>query len=484
MHEFTKKAESVLEKTRLFAIKHRYTYIGTEHILYGLIKEQTSIAGKILSKQKITAKYIEQEILKIDGVKDKEQLKITEPTFTLRAKKVIENSIKEANKTGANYIGTEHILLALMKETDSIAVRILIEANIDPEKVFTDIIKYITEEHYTASTSKNSNTQALDMYTEDITELAKRNKLEQVVGMEPYITRCLQILLRKTKNNVLIIGEAGVGKTSLVYALTKRILEENAGINKRILELDISSMLAGAKYRGDFEERLKKCILEAKAEENILLYIDDMRNIISLGNTEGSLDAANILKPYLSKGEIQVIGTCTIDEYAKYIEKDMSLNRLFQTIDIKEPNKNETYNIIKGIKSRYEKHHNVVIPDETIKESIELGIRYIHTRKMPDKIIDILDEACAKAKTEKRNTVLMEDIESIVSKITNIPAQKIKKSEKEKLIFLEKRLKENVIGQDEAIKKISNVIKRNRLGIRDTKRPMGVFLFTGPTRCW
>ncbi len=484
MHEFTKKAESVLEKTRLFAIKHRYTYIGTEHILYGLVKEQTGVAGKILSKQKITAKYVEQEILKIDGVKEKGTLEIIEPTFTPRAKKVIENSIKEANKTGANYVGTEHILLALMKETDSIAIKILIESNIDPEKVFTDIIKYITEEHYNASTSKNSNTQTLNTYTEDITELAKRNKIDEVVGMEEYITRCLQILSRRTKNNVLVIGEAGVGKTSLVYALTRRMLKEKSGVNKRVLSLDISSMLAGAKYRGDFEERLKKCILETKSEENILLYIEDMRNIISMGNTEGSLDAANILKPYLSKGEIQIIGACTVEEYSKYIEKDMSLNRLFQKVEVKEPSENETYNIICGIKNKYEKHHNVVIPEETIRESIELGKRYIHTRKMPDKIIDILDEACSKTKTEKREFVLIEDIENVVSKMVNIPVEKIKQNEKEKLLMLEKRLKENVIGQDEAIKKIANVIKRNRLGIREIKRPMGVFLFTGPTRCW
>ncbi|MBR6614339.1 MAG: ATP-dependent Clp protease ATP-binding subunit [Clostridia bacterium] len=484
MHEFTKKAESVLEKTRLFAIKHKYTYIGTEHILYGLVKEQTGIAGKILSKQKVTAKYIEQEILKIDGAKPKDALEIIEPTFTLRAKKVIENSIKEANKTGANYVGTEHMLLALMKETDSIAVKILIEANVDPEKIFTDIIKYITEEHYSNTTSKNISTQALNAYSEDITELAKRNKLDDVIGMEEYLTRCMQILSRRTKNNILIIGEAGVGKTSLVYALAKRMVKTKDNINKRILSLDISSMLAGAKYRGDFEERLKKCVLEAKSAENILIYIEDIKNIISLGNTDGSLDAANILKPYLSRGEIQIIGTCTVEEYVKCIEKDMALNRLFQIIDIKEPNENETYNIVNGIKDRYEKHHNVTIPDNAIKESIELGVRYIHTRKMPDKIIDILDEACSKVKTEKRKEVLVDDIENVVSKMVNVPVQKIKKSEKEKLLLLEKRLKENVIGQDEAIKKIANVIKRNRLGIRDTKRPMGVFLFTGPTRGW
>jgi ATP-dependent Clp protease ATP-binding subunit ClpA len=219
-------------------------------------------------------------------------------------------------------------------------------------------------------------------------------------------------------------------------------------------------------------------------EEDILLYIDDMRNIVSLGNTEGSLDAANILKPYLSRSEIQVVGTCTTEEYAKYIEKDMSLNRLFQIVEVKEPTKEETYNIINGIKHKYEKHHNVIVNENVIKESIELGNRYIHTRRMPDKIIDILDEACAKAKTEKREDVLIEDVENVISKISNIPIQKIKKSEKEKLILLEKRLKENVIGQDEAIKKIANAIKRNRLGIRDTKRPMGVFLFTGPTRRW
>ncbi len=482
MHEFTKKAESVLEKTRLFAIKHRYTYIGTEHILYGLVKEQTGLAGKILSKQKVTAKYIEQEVLKIDGVKKEGALEIVEPTFTPRAKKVIENSIKESNKTGANYVGTEHILLALMKETDSIAVKILIEANVDPEKVFTDIIKYITNEQYTATTSRNTNTQALNEYAEDITELAKRNRLEEIIGMEEYITRCLQILSRRTKNNILVIGEAGVGKTSLVYALTKRMLKENTCRSKRVLALDISSMLAGAKYRGDFEERLKKCIVDIKTEGNILLYIEDMRNIINSGNTEGSLDAANILKPYLSKGEIQIIGTCTTEEYTKYIEKDMSLNRLLQIIEIREPGKEETLNILKGVKKKYEKYHKVEITDEAIKESIELATRYIHSKKMPDKVIDIIDETCSKVRTEGREKIEVLDVEQVVAKMVNIPVEKISKSEKEKLITLEQRLEESVIGQKEAVKKIANVIKRNRLGIRDTKRPIGVFLFTGPTR--
>ncbi len=481
MYEFTKKSESVLEKTRDFVIKHKYTYIGTEHILYGLVKEQTGIAGKILSKQKITAKKIEQDILKIDGKVEIKEDKVIEPTFTPRARKVIENSIKEAKKTGANYVGTEHILLALMKETDSIAVRILIEANVDPEKVFMELVKYITDDNYSSNTPKNSNTPTLNTYTENITELAKKNRLDNIIGMEEYLRRVIQILTRRTKNNVLVIGEAGVGKTSLVYALAKMLIKEDIGLNKKIIELDISSMLAGAKYRGDFEERLKKCIVEARNEGDILLFIEDMRNIINSGNTEGSLDAANILKPYLSKGEVQIIGTCTIEEYAKYIEKDMSLNRLFQVVEIKEPTKEETFNILKGIKNKYEKHHNVEITDSAIKESIELSVRYIHNKKMPDKVIDIIDEACSKIRAEGKNKLESLDIEQVVAKMVNIPVEKVGKSEKDRLIGLEKRLEEQIIGQKEAIKRISNAIKRNRLGIRELNRPIGVFLFTGPT---
>ena len=375
MREFTKKTESVLEKAREFALKNGYAYIGTEHILYGLVKEQSGIAGKILAKQKITAKYIKDEILKIDGQGNSEE-KIVEVTFTPRAKKVIENGIKEANKMGSNYVGTEHILLALMKETDSIAVRILIEANVDPEKIFMELVKYITNENYSTNLS-NNNTPTLNNYTENLTELAKKNKLEQIVGMKVYLERVIQILTRRTKNNVLVIGEAGVGKSSFVYVLIKEI-KSSININKRILELDISSMLAGAKYRGDFEERLKKCITEAKNEGDVILFIEDVRNMVSSGNTEGSLDAADILKPYLSKGEVQIIGTCTIEEYTKYIERDMSLNRLFQIVEIKEPTKEETFKILVGIKDKYEKYHNVKIEETVIEKAVDLSIRYIH----------------------------------------------------------------------------------------------------------
>ena len=481
MHEFTKKSESVLEKAREFVLKNGYTYIGTEHLLYGLVKEQTGIAGKILSKQKITAKYVKDEILKIDGVADAKE-KTVEPTFTPRARKVIENSIKEAKKVGANYVGTEHILLALMKETDSIAVRILIETNINPEKVFVELVKYIADENYPVNLEKHNNTPALNTYTENLTGLAKNNKLDDIVGMDAYLDRAIQILTRRTKNNILVIGEAGVGKTSLVYALTKNMLSsKNSNLNKRVLELDISSMLAGAKYRGDFEERLKKCIIEAKSEGDVILFIEDMRNIVNSGNAEGSLDAANILKPYLSKGEVQIIGTCTIEEYTRYIEKDSSLNRLFQIIEIKEPTKEETFKILTGIKEQYEKYHNVEISDKAIKTTIDLSTRYIHNKRLPDKVIDVIDEACSKIRSEGKIKLEKKDVQYVISKMVNIPVEKISKSEKEKLVTLEKRLEENIIGQQEAVKRLANVVKRNRLGIRDSNKPIGVFLFTGPT---
>ena len=404
MYEFTKRAEMVLESTRNFAIDNYYSYIGTEHLLYGLTKTQNGIAARVLAKQNITCEYIQEQILKIDGKMNPKKVK--EPELTPRAKRVLENSMKESKRLGYNYIGTEHILLSLMKETDSIGVRILIDANVDPEKLFTDLLKIVNKESPVSNiyNKENISTPILDMYSEDLNMLVKSGKIDAIIGRQEELNRIVQILTRKTKNNPLIIGEAGVGKTAIIEGLAYLIVNEMVPEElkgKRILLLDISSMIAGAKYRGDFEERFKKCILETKKAGNVILFIDEMRTIIGAGSAEGALDAANILKPHLSRDGIRIIGATTKEEYSKYIEKDSGLNRRFQVVSINEPTEQESIIIIKGIKDKYEKYHNVKITDAAIMQAVRLSKRYILDRNLPDKAIDVIDEACSKAKYVK-----------------------------------------------------------------------------------
>ena len=509
MYEFTKRAEIALEETRSFAIENSYSYIGTEHLLYGLVKEEKGIAARILSKQGINANYVKEEILKIDGKMSKKLVK--EPELTPRAKRVLENSIKESKRLGYNYIGTEHILLSLMKETDSIGVRILIDANVDPEKMFTDILKVVSKESPISNiyNSENISTPTLDLYSEDLNILARSGKIDRIVGREDELNRIIQILTRKLKNNPLIIGEAGVGKTAVVeglaYLIEKGEVPEELK-DKKILMLDISSMIAGAKYRGDFEERFKKCIAETKKAGNIILFIDEMRTIIGAGSAEGALDAANILKPYLSRGGIRIIGATTKEEYAKYIEKDSALDRRFQRVDVAEPTEKESISIIKGIKEKYEKYHNVKITDDAVIQAVRLSKRYIPDRNLPDKAIDIIDEACSKAKytkgkkektedkieeikekilsqktSKKIITISAKDVEEVVARMVKIPVKKLEKDDMLRLKDLETKLRKKVVGQDEAVSLLAKAIKRSRVGLRDPKRPIASFLLTGPT---
>lgn len=509
MYEFTKRAEMALESTRTFAIDNYYSYIGTEHLLYGLTKAQNGIAARVLLKQNITHEYIQEQILKIDGKMSPKKVK--EPELTPRAKRVLENSMKESKRLGYNYIGTEHILLSLMKETDSIGVRILIDANVDPEKLFTDLLKVVSKESPVSNiyNKENVSTPTLDMYSEDLNMLVKSGKIDEIIGREEELDRIVQILTRKSKNNPLIIGEAGVGKTSIIEGLAYLIVNEMVPEelkDKRILLLDISSMIAGAKYRGDFEERFKKCILETKKAGNVILFIDEMRTIIGAGSAEGALDAANILKPHLSRDGIRIIGATTKEEYSKYIEKDSALNRRFQVVSINEPTEQESITIIKGIKDKYEKYHNVKITDAAITQAVRLSKRYIPDRNLPDKAIDVIDEACSKAKymkdkkqenkdcvevlkdkilqeSSQKNSIIIneKDIEEIVSKWVKIPVEKISEDDILKLKDLEKKLKKRIIGQDEAISVLVKAIKRNKVGLRDPKRPIASFLFTGPS---
>ena len=549
MYEFTGRANRVLELAKEFSIINNYSFVGTEHMLYGLIKEGEGLASKILSSQGLTAEYVESEIFKIDGVMNTLE---TDPEFTPRAKRIIENSAKEAMRMGQNYVGTEHILLALMREIDSVAVRILIDANIDPQKVFADLLRLLSEDSPISNYQENnsssfvdSNTPTLNQYGKNLTSLAKENKLDPVIGRKDEIQRIIEILSRRTKNNPVLIGEPGVGKTAVVEGLAEMIVDNKVPEilkNKKVVSLDMSAMVAGAKYRGDFEERLKNVLQEIKKSGNVILFIDEMHTIIGAGAAEGAMDAANILKPLLSRGEIQIIGATTLNEYRKHIEKDAALERRFQTVIVDEPTGEDTVKILNGLKDKYEAHHKVKITDEAIKAAVTLSQRYINDRFLPDKAIDLIDEACSKIKLktvtmpksildlekkiekvskekeeaiisqsfedaakyrdeekelkaklrkskekwnkEEKNkevSVTDEDIANVVSAWTKIPVTKLTKTETEKLKNLDKELKKRVIGQDEAVDSLSRAIKRARVGLQNENRPIGSFMFLGPT---
>ncbi|MEG2275563.1 MAG: ATP-dependent Clp protease ATP-binding subunit [Clostridia bacterium] len=548
MQEFTERARKALENAKEFAEENNYSYIGTEHILYGLVEEKEGIAANILSNQGVTAEILSEEILRIDGLME---TKLNTPAeFTPRAKKVVENSIIQAKRMGHSYVGTEHILLALMKEIDSVAIRILMDNNVDPHKLFADLLKLISDDspigNYSSDDKKqNASTPTLNMYGKDLNVVAKEGKLDPVIGRDNEIKRVIEILSRRTKNNPVLIGEPGVGKTAIAEGLAQKIVSLNIPEHlrdKRVVSLDIGSMIAGAKYRGDFEERLKKSLGEIKKAGNIILFIDEIHNIVHAGNAEGALDAADILKPLLARGEIQLVGATTSDEYRKYIEKDSALERRFQPVVVDEPTEEDTIKILEGLKDKYEVHHSVKITKEAIETAVKLSVRYINDRYLPDKAIDVIDEACSKVKlknitaptklkeledkakslgTEKEEAIIAQDFEraaklrdqekkakseyqsekkqweklssninasvkeedicEVISSWTKIPVSKISDEETKKLRNLDKILKERVIGQDIAVETIAKAIKRGRVGLKDPKRPIGSFILLGPT---
>ena len=551
-YKFTNRAEKALQIANETATGLGHSYIGTEHLLYGLTQEGSGVASKVLELQNVTPEKILEEIEELIGIIN-EDFEINETLgFTPRTKKVIENAFKEAKKIGSEFIGTEQLLVGIMQESDSVAVRILLDLDVSPQKIYNEIAKVINEEDYVQSDvldckylGSYSSTPTLNQYGADLTKQAREGKLDPVIGRKDEIERVIQILSRRTKNNPCLIGEPGVGKTAVIEGLAEKIVLNDVPEllkNKRVVTLDITSMIAGAKYRGDFEERIKKCLNEVKKVGDVILFIDEIHTIVGAGAAEGAVDAANILKPLLARGEIQLIGATTISEYRKYIEKDSALERRFSPVTVQEPTQEDTIKILQGIRDKYEAHHNVKITDEAINSAVNLSIRYINDRFLPDKAIDLIDEAASKLKMKtftrperlkeqeekiaqiekekegailiqnfekaanlrdeeialrekfekdnkrwenktSRNVVILneEDIAEVISSWTNIPVKKLTQDENDKLKSLEDILHKRVVGQNEAVEAVAKAIRRGRVGLKDPNRPIGSFLFLGPT---
>ncbi|MBQ7097361.1 MAG: ATP-dependent Clp protease ATP-binding subunit [Clostridia bacterium] len=556
--KLTERAKHAINLAGQSAAEMGHNYIGTEHILLGLVREGGGVAAKVLSENNITDSKIISKIEFFVGTDL--PLNSTAIGFTPRTKSVLEHSYSEARRFHHNYIGTEHILIALLREAESLAMRILTDLDINPQKLFTDIINVMKENNFgeisdegpTPDAAKNSpkknkseKTPTLDKFGRDLTALASELKLDPIIGRDSVIERVIQILSRRTKNNPCLIGEPGVGKTAIAEGLAQKIVQGQVPEilkDKKVITLDLSSMVAGAKYRGEFEERLKSVMDEIHKAGNIILFIDEIHTIIGAGAAEGAIDAANILKPALARGEIQIIGATTLEEYRKHIEKDSALERRFQTIILSEPNFEESMEILKGIRDKYEAHHRVKITDEALDAAVKMSIRYIPDRFLPDKAIDLIDEAASRiriktltappnvkeiedkiestrkekeaaitaqeyekaAKLRDEEKTLLEELKAtkenwetenhakavevtpneiaeIVSVWTGIPVRAIEEGESERLLRLEDELHKRVIGQNEAVTAVSKAIRRGRVGLKDPKRPIGSFIFLGPT---
>lgn len=548
--QFTDKAQKALALAAKCAKSLKQGYIGTEHILVGLVKEETGVAAKVLSNHGITADKITETIQELIAFESGVALK-ERSGYSPRAQAVLEEAHKLAERFGQKQTGTEHLLLALIKEGENVAVRLLNTLSVNVQKIYVDTLQAIGQDGnlYKIDLAKKSagkgKQSVLEQYSRDLTALAREGKLDPVVGREDEIRRVIQILSRRTKNNPCLLGEPGVGKTAIVEGLALRIVAEEVPstvLNKRVLTLDLSGMVAGSKYRGEFEERIKKVVKEVIDDGNVILFLDELHTIIGAGGAEGAIDASNILKPSLARGEIQLIGATTISEYRKYVEKDAALERRFQPVTVEEPTEEEAIRILEGVKGRYEQHHKVNITSEAVNAAVRLSNRYINDRNLPDKAIDLIDEAAASAKLrfmdlpdkakllleeikemDKRmeRSVRMEafeqaleikrnqdelvkkyerlkkqkerqdaenglsigenEIAEVVAMWTKIPVQKLAEKESERLLKLEKILHKRVIGQEEAVASVAKAMRRGRVGLKDPNRPIGSFLFLGPT---
>lgn len=545
-NRFTERARKVIVLAKEEARRFNHDYIGTEHLLLGLIREGEGVAAAVLQKLGLSLESIRLEVEKLVQPGPATQIQGDVP-FTPRSKKALELSAEEARALGHNYIGTEHLLLGLIREGEGVASQVLLNLGLDLGRVRSEIMELLgsaTPGFGTQQVSK-SKTPALDAFGRDLTALAKENKLDPVIGRKNEIERVIQILARRTKNNPVLLGEAGVGKTAIVEGLAQQIIMGNVPEilrNKRIIVMDLALMIAGTKYRGQFEERIKAVMDEIKRSRDVMIFIDELHMLVGAGAAEGAIDASNILKPALSRGEIQCIGATTPDEYRKHIEKDAALERRFQTIMVDPPSVEETVEILKGLRDRYEQHHHVEYLDESIVASAKFSDRYVSGRFLPDKAIDLIDEAGSRARltmltapsplkkleidveelrkekeifiknqdfekaaslrdqerlarqkleeakkqwqderAKTRPQINEEDIAVIVSKITGIPIVKLEQKDSEKLLKIEEELRNRVIGQDEALKTIAHSVRRSRAGIKDPRRPIGSFIFLGPT---
>ena len=547
---FTEKAEAALKYAERCAHTLKQGYVGTEHVLVGLIKEGTGVAARVLTDNGVSLEQVLEMIRELIAFESGTAIKEREG-YSPRAEKILEEAHAQAGRFGQSRTGTEHILLALIKEGENVAVRLLNTMNISTQKLYVDVLTAIGadpnlyKEDLGRRQGKGSKTGTLDQYSRDLTALAREGRLDPVIGREDEIRRVIQILSRRTKNTPCLIGEPGVGKTAVAEGLALRIVEGQVPFtvrDKRVLTLDLSGMVAGSKYRGEFEERIKKVIREVIAAGNVILFLDEMHTIIGAGGAEGAIDASNILKPSLARGEIQLIGATTISEYRKYVEKDAALERRFQPVNVEEPTEEEAIRILEGIKEKYENHHQVLISREAVEAAVRLASRYINDRNLPDKAIDLIDEAAAaarlqtasvpyrqqelkkrlreldgeleaairreafkeageakrrqdellqklermkkragKTREEARLEIGEEEIAAVVSMWTRIPLQKLAEKESERLLKLEQLLHKRVIGQEEAVKAVSRAMRRGRVGLKDPSRPIGSFLFLGPT---
>ena len=548
--KYTAKAAESLRHAEDIADMLGHSYIGSEHLLIGLIQTEGCLASSILINNGVTEDKVINMVYELIAPDSSLCLK-DKLDYTPRLSHILEVSSVEAARFNEKRVGTEHLLIALMKETEGVAARLLNTMGVNVKKLFKDIIVAMGrdiadfKDEFKTGQPKSKKPQMLAQYSRDLTEMAKNGKLDAVIGRQNEINRVIQILSRRTKNNPCLIGEPGVGKTAIVEGLASRIVEGDVPdtiINKRVLTLDLSGMVAGSKYRGEFEERIKKVIDEVKTDGNILLFLDELHTVIGAGGAEGAIDASNILKPSLARGEIQLIGATTLEEYRKHIEKDAALERRFQPVKVEEPTEAETVEILNGLKERYEEFHNVVISPEAIQAAAKMSKRYINDRFLPDKAIDLIDEAASKKKlsshvkpdnikkTEKEIKALEEekidsieagdfdttrdikvklekkkekldrlnrawekgnvennltigenDIAEVVSMWTKIPVSKIQEEETERLLKLENTLHDRVIGQSEAVSAVAKAIRRGRVGLNDPNRPIGSFLFLGPT---
>lgn len=565
-NRFTESAQNAINLAAESAMELGHNYVGTEHMLLGLIKEGDGVAAKILESNDINEENVTEAIREMLGTG--EPVKEMPNSFTPRTKYVVQRSAVEARRLGHNYVGTEHLLIALLRETSSIAAKILISLGANPQKLYLDVLNMLSDDDGEAigngsqyggygqyGTGDNSEKQSgrsqksdcptLMKFGRDLTQMAREGKLDPIIGRDKAIERVIQILSRRSKNNPCLIGEPGVGKTAVAEGLAQKIANGEVPEilkDKRVITLEMSSMLAGAKYRGEFEERLKKAMDEIRKSGKIILFIDELHTIIGAGAAEGAIDAANILKPALSRGEIQIVGATTLGEYRKYIEKDAALERRFQPITLDEPTPEETLEILKGIRDKYEAHHRVKISDKALEAAVNLSIRYISDRFLPDKAIDLIDEAASRlklknmtappdvreieekieaVKAEKEAAITTQEYEraaklrddekslreklhetkenwskdnvnsdsevteneiaEIISLWTGIPVKTLEESESERLLRLEEILHSRVVGQDEAVKAVAKAIRRGRVGLKDPKRPIGSFIFLGPT---